>query len=76
MANSVINLMEKMQNYKVADGMKPVMVMVLVQILFAGMNILYKLVAEDGMNFTILIAYRMMFAAAFMLPLALGFERL
>lgn len=76
MANSVINLMEKMQNYKVADGMKPVMVMVLVQILFAGMNILYKLVADDGMNFTILIAYRMMFAAAFMLPLALVFERL
>ncbi|CAL8997958.1 unnamed protein product [Prunus brigantina] len=67
--------MEKMQNYKVADGMKPVMVMVLVQILFAGMNILYKLVADDGINFTILIAYRMMFAAAFMLPLALVFER-
>ncbi|PRQ20111.1 putative EamA domain-containing protein [Rosa chinensis] len=63
-----------MQNCKAMEGMKPVMVMVLVQSLFAGMNVLYKLVANDGINFRILIAYRMVFAAAFMTPLALVFE--
>lgn len=57
------------------EEMKPAMVMVVVQILFAGMNVLYKLVANDGMNLRILIAYRMMFAAAFMIPIALVFER-
>lgn len=64
-----------MQNCKAMEEMKPAMVMVVVQILFAGMNVLYKLVANDGMNLRILIAYRMMFAAAFMIPIALVFER-
>ncbi|GAV67362.1 LOW QUALITY PROTEIN: hypothetical protein CFOL_v3_10868, partial [Cephalotus follicularis] len=45
-------------------GFKPVMLMVLV---------LYKMVANDGMNLRILIAYRVMLAAAF--PLALIFKR-
>ncbi|KAK9989179.1 hypothetical protein SO802_029418 [Lithocarpus litseifolius] len=49
--------------------------MVVVQIVYAGMNILYKLVSENGVNLRILIAYRMLFATAFMVPLALIFER-
>ncbi|KAJ7968122.1 WAT1-related protein [Quillaja saponaria] len=59
----------------VVKGWKAVMAMVVTQITYAGMNILYKLVAEDGMNLRILIAYRLMFASAFMLPLALILER-
>lgn len=56
--------------------MKLVMVMVVVQILYTGMNVLYKLVAQEGMNLTILVAYRLIFAAAAMIPPALIFERL
>ncbi|KAK1566455.1 hypothetical protein Q3G72_000175 [Acer saccharum] len=56
-------------------GVKPVMVMVVVQIAYAGMNIFYKLAANDGMNLRVLVAYRMMFATVFIAPLALIFER-
>lgn len=66
--------MEKISNI-VTDGLKPTVVMVVVQISFAAVNIFYKLAALDGMNLTILIAYRFLFAAAFMLPLAIFFER-
>ncbi|CAN6558536.1 unnamed protein product [Malus baccata var. baccata] len=59
----------------VVQGLKPVMMMLVVQASYVGMNISYKLVAEVGMNFTILVAYRNMFSAALMLPLALIFER-
>ncbi|KAL8120559.1 hypothetical protein AgCh_017655 [Apium graveolens] len=65
--------MEKIRN--VTDGLKPTLIMVVVQISFVGANILYKLAALDGMNLTILVAYRFLFAAAFMLPLALFVER-
>ncbi|XP_009341321.2 WAT1-related protein At1g68170-like [Pyrus x bretschneideri] len=57
------------------QGLKPVMMMLVVQTAYVGMNIFYKLVAEVGTNFTILIAYRNLFSAALMLPLALTFER-
>ncbi|KAM2129497.1 hypothetical protein ACFX1R_009169 [Malus domestica] len=59
----------------VVQGLKPVMMMLVVQASYVGMNISYKLVTEVGMNFTILVAYRNMFSAALMLPLALIFER-
>lgn len=49
--------------------------MVLVQTMFAGANIFYKLAANDGMNVKILVAYRFLFASAFMIPLALYVER-
>ncbi|KAM1120290.1 hypothetical protein ACFX2I_044386 [Malus domestica] len=57
------------------QGLKPVMMMLVVQTAYVVMNIFYKLVAEVGTNFTILIAYRNLFSAALMLPLALTFER-
>ncbi|KAF8019988.1 hypothetical protein BT93_G0623 [Corymbia citriodora subsp. variegata] len=49
--------------------------MVVVQVTFAGVNILYKLVARDGMNLTLVVAYRFIFATLFMAPLAFFLER-
>ncbi|KAK4568542.1 hypothetical protein RGQ29_004092 [Quercus rubra] len=59
----------------VIQSSKPGILMVVVQMVHAGMNILYKLVSENGVNLRILFAYRMLFATAFMGPLALIFER-
>ncbi|RVW24792.1 WAT1-related protein [Vitis vinifera] len=56
------------------EGLKPVMVMVIIQIAFGGINIFYKLATNDGMSVKIMVAYRMMFAAASMVPLALILE--
>ncbi|KAB2628489.1 WAT1-related protein [Pyrus ussuriensis x Pyrus communis] len=55
-------------------GLKPVLLMVVVQFAFAGVNVLYKLAANDGMNLRILVAYRFIFGTAFLLPIALFFE--
>ncbi|KAL3635294.1 hypothetical protein CASFOL_019841 [Castilleja foliolosa] len=63
---------------KVCDlihGLKPAMMMVTVQIALAGVNILYKLAGNNGMSLRVLIAYRLLFAAATVVPLALIFER-
>ncbi|KAF8404426.1 hypothetical protein HHK36_009311 [Tetracentron sinense] len=60
---------------KICDGLKPAMVMVVVQIVFAGMNVFYKLATNDGMNMRILVAYRYLFATAFVAPLAFFLER-
>ncbi|KAG6417395.1 hypothetical protein SASPL_119551 [Salvia splendens] len=61
--------------YQIIDGLKPLMMMVTVQIALAGVNIIYKLVANTGMSLPILIAYRFLFASAAIVPLALIFER-
>ncbi|KAL3635293.1 hypothetical protein CASFOL_019840 [Castilleja foliolosa] len=50
------------------------MMMVTAQIALAGVNILYKLAANNGMSLRVLIAYRFLFAAATVVPLALIFE--
>ncbi|CAB4267554.1 unnamed protein product [Prunus armeniaca] len=55
--------------------MKPVLLMVAVQFSFAGVNVFYKLATNDGMSSRILVAYRFIFGTAFLLPLALIFER-
>ncbi|XP_055959867.1 WAT1-related protein At1g68170-like isoform X3 [Mercurialis annua] len=57
-------------------GLKPVILMILVQFILTGMNIFYKLAANDGMNMRVLVAYRSILSAAFTVPLALIFERL
>ncbi|GMN59064.1 hypothetical protein TIFTF001_028159 [Ficus carica] len=57
------------------DGVKPALLMVVVQFAFAGVNVLYKLAANDGMNFKVIVAYRSIFSTAFILPLALFIER-
>ena len=59
----------------VIHGLKAVLLMVLVQTIFAGVNVLYKLAASDGMHLPILVAYRSLFAAAFFCPIALFIER-
>ena len=46
------------------------MVMVIIQIAFGGINI----ATNDGMSVKIMVAYRMIFAAASMVPLALIVE--
>lgn len=56
-------------------GVKPPLLMVLVQVIFAGVNVMYKLAANDGMNLRIIIAYRFMFATAITVPIALILER-
>ncbi|KAL0375960.1 UNVERIFIED_CONTAM: WAT1-related protein [Sesamum calycinum] len=53
----------------VVQGLKPTIMMVCVQIVFAGVSVFYKLAANDGMSLQVLIAYRFMFAAATVLLL-------
>ncbi|MCD7453116.1 hypothetical protein HAX54_019774 [Datura stramonium] len=59
----------------VLHGMRPLLLMIVGQIVLAGMNIMFKLATSDGMNFSILIFYRSLFASVFMTPLALFIER-
>ncbi|KAJ9552233.1 hypothetical protein OSB04_016278 [Centaurea solstitialis] len=59
----------------VIHGSKPVLLMVAVQTTFAGVNVFYKLAANDGMSLPVLVAYRFTFATAFIVPLALFVER-
>ncbi|KAL0700024.1 hypothetical protein Bca4012_056146 [Brassica carinata] len=54
---------------------KAVIAMLVVQFIFAGMFILFKITAHDGTNLRILVAYRLFFATLFMFPLALIFQR-
>ncbi|EXB97308.1 hypothetical protein L484_024169 [Morus notabilis] len=56
-------------------ALKPALLMVVVQITYAGVNVFYKLAANDGMNLRIIVAYHFVFATAFILPLALIIER-
>ncbi|CAI0375685.1 unnamed protein product [Linum tenue] len=56
------------------EEVKPAAVMVVVQVAFAGVNILYKLAANDGMSLKVIVAYRFLFATAFMVPLAVALE--
>ena len=60
---------------RVLQGLKPALLMVLVQVAFAAVNVLYKLAADDGMSLKIIVAYRFIFATAFMAPLAFIVER-
>lgn len=57
------------------EGTMAAVAMVVVQVVFAGVNIFYKLALNDGMDIRILIAYRYLFATAFLAPLAFYLER-
>ncbi|KAL2454809.1 WAT1-related protein [Abeliophyllum distichum] len=57
------------------QGLKPTIMMVAVQMALTGVNIFYKLAANDGMSLKVLVAYRFMFAALTVVPLALILER-
>ncbi|PIA47736.1 hypothetical protein AQUCO_01400382v1 [Aquilegia coerulea] len=54
---------------------KPAMMMVLVQIVSAGVTIFYKLASIDGMSMKVMVAYRYLIATAFLSPLAFFLER-
>ncbi|KAL8151571.1 hypothetical protein V2J09_021379 [Rumex salicifolius] len=56
-------------------GMKVTATMVMVQTVCAGINIFYKLATNDGMDLRILLAYRFLFATAFLAPFAFVVER-
>lgn len=59
----------------VLHGLKPVMLMVVVQIAYSAVNVLYKLAFNDGMTVRVATAYRLAFGSAFTIPLALITER-
>ncbi|XP_073119683.1 WAT1-related protein At1g68170-like [Henckelia pumila] len=56
-------------------GLKPTIMMVIVQIAVTGVNVFYKLAANDGMSMRVLVAYRLIFAAVTVVPIALVVER-
>ncbi|GFP98654.1 wat1-related protein at1g68170 [Phtheirospermum japonicum] len=56
-------------------GLKPTLIMLLVQTLLSMVNVGYKLAANDGMSLPVLIAYRLIFGAAFITPIAILVER-
>ncbi|XP_057419424.1 WAT1-related protein At1g68170-like [Lotus japonicus] len=64
--NGVCNLMQ---------GLKPALLMVFTQIAYAAANIVYKLAINDGMSMRVATAYRLIFASAFTVPLALILDR-
>ncbi|KAK2437450.1 WAT1-related protein [Trifolium repens] len=61
--------------YNSLEGLKPIVLMVFVQIVYAAVNIICKLVINDGMSMRVATAYHLTFASAFTIPLALIFDR-
>lgn len=57
------------------EAFKTAAAMVLVQILYAGVNIFYKLALNDRMDIRIMVTYRYLFAAASLIPIAYLVER-
>ncbi|KAM6554400.1 hypothetical protein CsatB_015162 [Cannabis sativa] len=63
---------------KIWEGMhevKPALLMMVAQIAYAGVNVLYKLAANDGMSLKVIVAYRFLFATVFIFPFAFFIER-
>ncbi|XP_073026928.1 WAT1-related protein At1g68170-like isoform X2 [Primulina eburnea] len=56
-------------------GLKPTIMMVAVQVALTGVNVFYKLAANNRMSMRVLVAYRLIFAAATVVPIALIVER-
>jgi hypothetical protein len=59
----------------VVDGAKPAVAMVAVEFVFSALQIFIKLALDDDMDVRVLVAYRLMFASAFLCPLAFLIER-
>ncbi|CAH9081746.1 unnamed protein product [Cuscuta epithymum] len=70
----IINLMMATKWRNLVEEMKPVVMMVTVMVAYGGMSILYKVASNGGMSLRVLIAYRFIFAAAVITPLALYIE--
>lgn len=58
-----------------AEAARPAAAMVGLQVLFAVLQIFFKLALNDGMDARVLVAYRFMFAAAVLCPVAFLVER-
>ncbi|KAK3213317.1 hypothetical protein Dsin_018023 [Dipteronia sinensis] len=50
--------------------------MLIVQVVFASVNVFSKLIANGGISLQVMVACRFIFANMFMVPLALVLERL
>lgn len=59
----------------VAGAATPAAAMVGLQVLFSVLQIFIKLALNDGMDARVLVAYRYMFAAAFLCPIAFFVDR-
>lgn len=57
------------------EGARPTAAMVALQFVFSALQIFIKLALNDGMDARVLVAYRFMFAAAFLCPIAFVVER-
>ncbi|RDX92845.1 WAT1-related protein, partial [Mucuna pruriens] len=55
-------------------GFVPFLLMIIVQLAYAGLNVISKLAIESGMNPLVLAAYRQLFATASIAPFAYWFE--
>lgn len=62
------------RNSRVGDCM-PFLVMVIVQVCYAGMNITSKVALESGMNPLVLVSYRQIFATVAIAPFSFLMER-
>ncbi|OEL19048.1 WAT1-related protein [Dichanthelium oligosanthes] len=60
----------------VLEGAKPAVAMVAVEFVFSALQIFIKLALDDGMDVRVLVAYRLVFASAFLCPLAFFIERI
>lgn len=67
--------MDKKTCFGAMDELKPMLMMVLSQLVSGGVNIFYKFAVADGMKIRILVVYRLIFATIFTAPIALFFER-
>ncbi|KAH7565993.1 hypothetical protein JRO89_XS08G0054800 [Xanthoceras sorbifolium] len=55
--------------------MHPGVAMILVQLVFGGIPVFYKLAINDGMSMRVLVTYRLIFGAASLAPVAFVVER-
>ena len=56
-------------------ALTPYLGMILIQLSYAGSNILVKLALEQGLNYLVFIVYRHLIAMAIMAPVAYVLER-
>jgi hypothetical protein len=67
--------MVKLFSVETIENAKPIVLMIVVQSIYAVVNIMLKMVTNDGSSLSVLIAYRFVFSTAFTVPLALFYER-
>ena len=58
-----------------ANGMKPMLMMLVVQVVQAGFHIFFKLAISNRVSVRVLLAYRFLLFTAVMVPLAFFFNR-